>query len=262
MSFRDRRTNNDAPLTLSLPKMNGTATNVSLAKVGETIGSLMDQYAVLVSYRCNYTESKLFFKQATSWRPCVASDLMISVSSELSLRNPISSARVPQLPVQVLTLEATNMTSENLTVTVLAPEASGSSSVVSLNSAPTTPNSSYDNLNESVRRSGLGKHRAGFRRMNSVLAGSPKESDNGGNRISTSGGCTHLWLQSAVPLGCIPARSSTTVKLELLPLTDGIITLDTLQITIREKGILFLASIVKTQRKKNKLVALEEHFFF
>lgn len=55
MSFRDRRTNNDAPLTLSLPKMNGTATNVSLAKVGETIGSLMDQYAVLVSYRCNYT---------------------------------------------------------------------------------------------------------------------------------------------------------------------------------------------------------------
>uniref|UniRef100_A0A0E0GGX9 RNA-binding S4 domain-containing protein n=1 Tax=Oryza nivara TaxID=4536 RepID=A0A0E0GGX9_ORYNI len=240
MSFRDRRTNNDAPLTLSLPKMNGTATNVSLPKVGETIGSLMDQYAVLVSYRCNYTESKLFFKQATSWRPCVASDLMISVSSELSLRNPISSARVPQLPVQVLTLEATNMTSENLTVTVLAPEASGSSSVVSLNSAPTTPNSSYDNLNESVRRSGLGKHRAGFRRMNSVLAGSPKESDNGGNRISTSGGCTHLWLQSAVPLGCIPARSSTTVKLELLPLTDGIITLDTLQITIREKGLTYI----------------------
>uniref|UniRef100_A0A0D9Z271 RNA-binding S4 domain-containing protein n=1 Tax=Oryza glumipatula TaxID=40148 RepID=A0A0D9Z271_9ORYZ len=240
MSFRDRRTNNDAPLTLSLPKMNGTATNVSLPKVGETIGSLMDQYAVLVSYRCNYTESKLFFKQATSWRPCVASDLMISVSSELSLRNPISSARVPQLPVQVLTLEATNMTSENLTVTVLAPEASGSSSVVSLNSAPTTPNSSYDNLNESVRRSGLGKHRAGFRRMNSVLAGSPKESDNGGNIINTSGGCTHLWLQSAVPLGCIPALSSTTVKLELLPLTDGIITLDTLQITIREKGLTYI----------------------
>ncbi|KAF0914639.1 hypothetical protein E2562_030700 [Oryza meyeriana var. granulata] len=232
---RGRRTNSDAPLTLPLPKMNGTATNGSLPKVGETSGSFTDQYAVLVSYRCNYTESKLFFKQATSWRPCVASDLMISVSSELSLWNPIPSARVPQLPVQVLTLEATNMTSENLTVTVLAPEASGSSSVVSLNSAPTTPNSSYDNLNESMRRSGLGKHRAGFQRLNSVLAGSPNESDNGRNRISTSRGCTHLWLQSAVPLGCIPARSSTTVKLELLPLTDGIITLDTLQITIREK---------------------------
>jgi hypothetical protein len=137
---------------------------------------------------------------------------------------------------QVLTLEATNMTSENLTLTVLAPEASGSSSVVSLNSAPTTPNGSYDNLNESARRSGSGKHGTGFRRLNSVVAGSPKESENGGNRTSTSAGCTHLWLQSAVPLGCVPAHSSTTVKLELLPLTDGIITLDTLQITIKEKG--------------------------
>jgi hypothetical protein len=93
------------------------------------------------------------------------------------------------------------MTSENLTLTVLAPEASGSSSVVSLNSAPTTPNGSYDNLNESARKSGLGKQETGFRRLNSVVAGSPKESDNGGNRISTSAGCTHLWLQSAVPLG-------------------------------------------------------------
>jgi len=139
--------------------------------------------------------------------------------------------------VQVLTLEATDMTSENLTLTVLAPEASGSSSVVSLNSAPTTPNGSYDN--ESARKSGLGKQGTGFRRLNSVVAGSPMESDNGGNRLSTSTGCTHLWLQSAVPLGCVPARSSTTVKLELLPLTDGIITLHTLQITIKEKGNFF-----------------------
>jgi len=39
---------------------------------------------------------------------------------------------------------------------------------------------------------------------------------------------------------CVPARSSTTAKLELLPLTDGIITLDTLQITAREKGNIFI----------------------
>ncbi|KAE8786775.1 hypothetical protein D1007_39357 [Hordeum vulgare] len=240
MSSRDRRINTDVPLTLSLPKMSGAATNTSTPRVSELSGGLTDQYAVLISYRCNYTESKLFFKQATSWQPCAASDLMISVSSELSLRNPSPSARVPQLPVQVLTLEATNMTSENLTLTVLAPEASGSSSVVSLNSAPTTPDGSYDNLNEHMRRSGLGKHGTGFRRLNSVVAGSPKESDNGGNRMSTSAGCTHLWLQSAVPLGCVPARSSTTVKLELLPLTDGIITLDTLQITIKEKGLTYI----------------------
>jgi hypothetical protein len=47
-------------------------------------------------------ESKLFFKQATTWRPSAASDLMISVSSELSLRNPSLGARVPKLPVQVI----------------------------------------------------------------------------------------------------------------------------------------------------------------
>jgi len=103
--------------------------------------------------------------------------------------------------LQILTLEATNMTSENLTLNVLAPEASGSSSVVSLNSAPTTPNGSFDGVNESAKRSGLGKHGIGFRRLNSVLATSPKEGDNGGNRMSNASGCTHLWLQSAVPLG-------------------------------------------------------------
>ncbi|KAG0520864.1 hypothetical protein BDA96_08G110900 [Sorghum bicolor] len=240
MSSRERKTNGYAPPTLSLPTMTGATLNTNTPKVGEPYADLSDQYAVLVSYRCNYTESKLFFKQATSWRPSATSDLMISVSSELSLRNPSLGARVPQLPVQILTLEATNMTSENLTLNVLAPEASGSSSVVSLNSAPTTPNGSFDGVNESAKRSGLGKHGIGFRRLNSVLATSPKEGDNGGNRMSNASGCTHLWLQSAVPLGCVPARSSTTVKLELLPLTDGIITLDTLQITAREKGLAYI----------------------
>ncbi|KAG6735408.1 hypothetical protein POTOM_061987 [Populus tomentosa] len=46
--------------------------------------------------------------------------------------------------------------------------------------------------------------------------------------ISSTGlGCTHLWLQSRVPLGCVPVQSTTTIKLELLPLTDGIISLNT-----------------------------------
>lgn len=35
---------------------------------------------------------------------------------------------------------------------------------------------------------------------------------------------------------CVPSQSMATVKLELLPLTDGIITLDTLQIDVKEKG--------------------------
>lgn len=36
---------------------------------------------------------------------------------------------------------------------------------------------------------------------------------------------------------CVPAQSTATIKLELLPLTDGIITLDSLQIDVKEKGI-------------------------
>jgi hypothetical protein len=130
MSSRNRRSNSDATPILSLPKTNGAATNASVPRVSDPSVALTDQYAVLISYRCNYAgkllkikifvwdqvladnsdfqpilssvESKLFFKQATSWQPCAASDLMISVSSELSLRNPIPSARVPQLPVQVI----------------------------------------------------------------------------------------------------------------------------------------------------------------
>jgi hypothetical protein len=128
MSSRNGRSTSDATPTLSLPKTTGAATNASVPRVSDPSVALTDHYAVLISYRCNYTgdlfnvnnmrlrladnsnfqpflssaESKLFFKQATSWQPCAASDLMISVSSELSLRNPTPSARVPQLPVQVI----------------------------------------------------------------------------------------------------------------------------------------------------------------
>jgi hypothetical protein len=73
--------------------------------------------------------------------------------------------------LQVLTLEATNLTTEDLTLTVLAPEPSASSpSVVPLNSAPTTPAGSSFST----------------------------ESSKEGNGITS---CSHLWLQSAVPLG-------------------------------------------------------------
>ncbi|XP_072988612.1 uncharacterized protein [Typha latifolia] len=193
------------------------------------VSSVADQYAVLVSCRCNYTESKLFFKQATNWRPCVARDLMISVASEPYKQTVGPNTRVPQLPVQVLTLEATNLTFEDLTLTVLAPESySSSPSVLSLNSAPTNPINSYD------------KHSTSIRRLSPIPTDSQKESDSAENKLSNSSSCTHLWLQSAVPLGCVPARSSATVKLEVLPLTDGIITFDSLQIAIKEKGITYI----------------------
>lgn len=45
---------------------------------------------------------------------------------------------------------------------------------------------------------------------------------------------------------CVPAQSTATIKLELLPLTDGIITLDTLQIDVKEKGIHFFHFLLIT----------------
>jgi hypothetical protein len=42
----------------------------------------------------------------------------------------------------------------------------------------------------------------------------------------------------------VPSQSTATIKLELLPLTDGIITLDTLQIDVKEKGIDLFTFIV------------------
>ena len=46
-------------------------------------------------------ESRLFFKQPTSWRPRISRDLMISVASEMS-RQPLgSNGRVSEFPVQV-----------------------------------------------------------------------------------------------------------------------------------------------------------------
>nr|CAB3462103.1 unnamed protein product [Digitaria exilis] len=47
---------------------------------------------------------------------------------------------------------------------------------------------------------------------------------------------------------CVPPRSSTIVKLELLPLSDGIITLDTLQITAREKELIVALQALPTYR--------------
>lgn len=89
------------------------------------------QYAIMVSCRCNYTgnvfykiyliiglflsaflcllflcyclcsiESRLFFKQPTSWRPRISRDLVISVASEISGQHGPDGG-VYQLPVQV-----------------------------------------------------------------------------------------------------------------------------------------------------------------
>lgn len=223
-----------------------------ISRIGEGISTSGDQYAVLVSCRCNYTESKLFFKQATSWRPRATRDLLISVASEMSKQSFGPYRGISQLPVQVLTLQVLNLTSEDLSLTVLAPASSMSPpSVVSLNSAPSTPMSPFIGFADFTARVSGERRNNGVQRLSSlpIVLESQKESVeersvslteqtvSASDVIPSTGlGCTHLWLQSTVPLGCVPSKSTATVKLELLPLTDGIITLDTLQIAVKEKG--------------------------
>ncbi|KAJ7953751.1 Heat-inducible transcription repressor [Quillaja saponaria] len=225
---------------------------------GRKAASIMDQYAIMVSCRCNYTESRLFFKQPTSWRPRVSRDIMISVASEMSGQSPGPNERNSQLPVQVLTLQASNLTSENLTLTVLAPASfSSPPSIVSLSSPPPTPMSPFVGFSEIAGRVTGKNHGSSIQSLSSasLVSESQKQNGDGGARsmsineqaspasdvIPSSGlGCTHLWLQSRVPLGCIPSQSTATIKLELLPLTDGIITLDTLQIDVKEKGLTYI----------------------
>ncbi|KAJ4886833.1 hypothetical protein Rs2_26581 [Raphanus sativus] len=211
-----------------------------------------DQYAVMVSCRCNYTESRLFFEQRTKWRPRVSRDLTISVASEMSGEPRGPHGRASQLPVQILTLQASNLTSEDLSFTVLAPASFTSPpSVVSLNSTPTSPLSPFLGFSEFTERVQSEKRNTARRKVQS-LPPMPLEtirtetttndemnlaSSNPSDVVPKSGlGCTHLWLQSRVPLGSVPSKSTATIKLELLPLTDGIITLDTLQIHVKEKG--------------------------
>ncbi|XP_057777104.1 uncharacterized protein LOC130995724 isoform X2 [Salvia miltiorrhiza] len=219
----------------SLPHLNSGAKNN---------GSSTDQFAVLVSCRCNYTESKLFFKQPTSWRPRISRDLMISVASEMSGQALGSDGT--QLPVQVLTLQASNMTSEDLTLTILAPASFTSPpSVVSLSNSPVSPFSASTELASDWRA-------AVFHGQSSVSLKHGHKVEDGPQSVSgneqtvpdvvpnTDMGCSHLWLQSRVPLGCVPSQSTATVKLEVLPLTDGIITLDSLQVEVRAKGLTYV----------------------
>ncbi|KAI6686471.1 hypothetical protein NL676_032384 [Syzygium grande] len=246
--------------TQSSQLMGGTTSTLRVSsKIIEGKGSpsASDHYAVMVSCHCNYTESRLFFKQPTSWRPRISRDIMISVASEMLRECPGPNGVVPQLPVQVLTLQASNLTSEDLTMTILAPASFTSPpSVLSLNSSPTSPISPFLGLSEVAGKYSSHAHGSTVQKSSVVAPSLENKSDVHGetklvslneqaspvsDAISTSGfGCTHLWLHSRVPLGCVPSQTTATIKLELLPLTDGIITLDTLQIDVKEKGLTYI----------------------
>ncbi|KAL0385703.1 UNVERIFIED_CONTAM: hypothetical protein Sradi_2964600 [Sesamum radiatum] len=245
---------------------------------GKYSASPTDQYAVLVSCRCNYSESKLFFKQPTSWRPRMPRDLMISVASEMSRQALGYDGN--QLPVQVLTLQVSNMTSDNLTLTVLAPASFTSPpSVVSLSNSLCSPFGPFSTSAELGGRVNIDRQGAVMvQRQTSLTQNQGQKLEDGPLSVSNNErtvpisdvvpksdpDCTHLWLQSRVPLGYIisnssffsfppysvgedfiplctryvPSQSTATVKLEVLPLTDGIITLDSLQIEVKEKVII------------------------
>ncbi|KAE9607921.1 hypothetical protein Lalb_Chr09g0335271 [Lupinus albus] len=199
-----------------------------------------DQYAVMVSCRCNYTASRLFFKQPISWQPRTSRDILITVASEMSGESPRPYQRNSPLPVQVLTLRASNLTSEDLTLTVLAPASFTSPpSVVSL-SSPTTMMSPFIGFTGFLGRANS-DHYIGATQPRSFTSHVKQNEKQSDDVIPSSGrSCTHLWLQSRVPLGCVPSQSTASIKLELLPLTDGIITLDSLQIGVKEKGVTYI----------------------
>lgn len=114
---------------LQSPK-SSVSSNKSLDRTNTS--STDDQYAIMVSCRCNYTgkrfcflgllyyliivkeliscfplvfmlnlASRLFFKQGTSWRPHTSRDIMISVASKMSREFPGPYERNSPLPVQV-----------------------------------------------------------------------------------------------------------------------------------------------------------------
>ncbi|XP_040372057.1 uncharacterized protein LOC112181461 isoform X1 [Rosa chinensis] len=251
--WKNFKTGGDRSTQQSLAQAGNAASSSRLAlktAEGKRAASTADQYAIMVSCRCNYTESRLFFKQPTSWRPRISRDLMISVASEMSGQSSAPNAGVSQLPVQVLTLQASNLTTEDLSLTVLAPASFTSPpSVVSLNSSPSSPMSPFVGFPGFTGRTTAERHYSTMQRLNSApsiltnqkQASSKEQASPVSDVVPTAGlGCTHLWLQSRVPLGCVPSQSTATIKLELLPLTDGIITLDTLQIDVKEKGCTYI----------------------
>uniref|UniRef100_A0A803MBI0 Uncharacterized protein n=1 Tax=Chenopodium quinoa TaxID=63459 RepID=A0A803MBI0_CHEQI len=235
----------DDKLTKLHSKSGSKATSMRLPPVAveETMNtSTSHKYAILVSCRCNYSESRLFFKKPTDWRPRISRDFMISVASEISNQTLDFTGKVSQLPVQALTLQASNLTSENLTLTILAPASvAPPPSVLSLNSTPSTPASPFRRISTTQRLSTVTRSTENNEQSGAQSLSSDQQRVPVSDVIPTTAlSCTHLWLHSRVPLGCVPSQSTAKIKLELLPLTDGIITLDTLQIYVKEKGNLYI----------------------
>ncbi|KAL2633965.1 hypothetical protein R1flu_005444 [Riccia fluitans] len=216
------------------------------------------EYAVIVSCHCSHTESRLHYKHPLQWRPRPSRDLLLSVSLGNSASDSSSNESQPMFKPQVVTVQVTNLTSQDMNLTLLAPSSLANSplSMVSFpaptGDSPITASFNKQKSFKPVARYDEEKKKTTtdrpespdqymdlppVRRMESVIGISPtvlfRERNVSAADIvaDNSPARSHLWLQSTVPLGCVPAHSTTTVKCDILPLTDGIITLDTLHIS-------------------------------
>ncbi|KAH7277011.1 hypothetical protein KP509_39G030300 [Ceratopteris richardii] len=231
-------------------------------------------YAVLVSCRCNQSESSLHFKHKIKWKPRSPRDLLLSLSLESASKPELSTGSLPTFVPKVVTVQATNLTSDSLNLTLLAPSSkySGSSLPAPAVSSSELPRiSSFMSFHqrkewpitkskEDISEKDLkdaettsGGRPISLQRSLSLPPAKPIESIMGitprvvkERAISAvdiaaenNSGQTHLWLQSIIPLGCVPPLSTTAIRCELLPLTDGIITLDTLNISTEERDVYY-----------------------
>ncbi|XP_027914221.1 uncharacterized protein LOC114173804 isoform X2 [Vigna unguiculata] len=237
---------NDRSSPLSKFQLRNKTSKINLKR--QKTALINDQYSILVSCRCNYTASRLFFKQPTSWRPRSSRDIMISIMSDTSRQSPSACEKTCQPPVQFLTLQASNLTSEDLTLTVVALASFTSKASLNSSTNPTSASIGFSDISERVNDDrGIGATQG--QSFTSVVKDNEKQSnEDNAQAVSTSDevipsanlSCTHLWFHSRVPLGCVSSRSNATIKLQLLPLTDGIIVLDTLQIDVEEKGVTYI----------------------
>eukprot|EP00850_Spirogloea_muscicola_P014258 SM000101S09256 [mRNA] locus=s101:251139:257485:+ [translate_table: standard] len=259
-------------------------------RAGVRVGVKEPQFSVLLSCRSSHSESRLLFRHHLSWSQRPRRDVLLSVSQEspasrsstASSTAHTSSLSQQFVKPQAVSVHATNLTSEELHLTLLAPVSLAATALgrltfptsplhgqppPSTGSAPAPLFPFREVLHGDSPLLGSGErrvhNRSSFsqgpllppvRRMESLLgaaavAVSQRQASLGAASASTAADApsvtepsprSHLWLQSVAPMGKVPPHSTTTICCELLPLVDGIITLDTLHVSTKHRDVLFI----------------------
>eukprot|EP00850_Spirogloea_muscicola_P012682 SM000083S22729 [mRNA] locus=s83:128706:135173:- [translate_table: standard] len=261
-------------------------------RAGVHVGVKEPQFSVLLSCRSSHSESSLLFRHHLSWSPRPRRDVLLSVSQEspasrsstASSTAHTSSLSHQFIKSQAVSVHATNLTSEELHLTLLAPVSLAATALGRLTfptspmhggppprtgsaPAPLFPHREALNGDHDSPLTGSGERRAHnrssssqgpllppVRRMESLLgaaavAVSQRQASLSAAAASTAADApsvaepsprSYLWLQSVAPMGKVPPHSTTTICCELLPLVDGIITLDTLHVSTKQRDVLFI----------------------